>query len=113
MSIAEAVRDATQDAVNGLRVAVLVESLKSAAELHKAFETTEVGDIPRKFSRANGRLSVDFPQHGGSIVFRSLRSARGLSVDHVYVPANIGTQAMEDVAPAVCASPHGAILGYF
>lgn len=109
--IAEVVRDATQDAVNGLRVAVLTGSLKSAAEVLKAFAGTDVGDIPREFNR--GRLRVDFPSHGGSIIFTSVRAARGLSVDHVYLPARSATpEVMEQVAPAVCASKDPAIIGY-
>lgn len=108
---ANIVYDATQDAVNGLQVAVLTRSIKSAAELHKAFEAVDIGDIPRRFNR--GRLKVDFPEHGGSITFRSIRGVRGMSADHVYLPARMANHSvMEEVAPAVCASKNPAIIGY-
>lgn len=113
-SIAEVVRDAAQDAVNGLRVVILTGSLKSAADLHRAFEATNIGDIPRTFTRSAGRRRVDFPSHGGSILFTSIRSVRGLSADHVYLSArSVSPEVMERVAPIVCASKDPAIIGYF
>lgn len=113
-TIGKMVHDATQDAVNGLRVLVLTNSMKSATDLHKAFEAVDIGDIPRKISRVAGRLGADFPEHGGSIQFRSIasRGGRGMSIDHVYVPAGISHEAMEDIAPAVQASKSPAIIGY-
>lgn len=107
---AAAVRDATQDAVNGLRAVVLTNSLDSARNMHKAFQGVDIGDIPRKFNR--GKLRVDFPEHGGSILFQSIRGVRGLSADHIYLPANLASPAlMEEIAPAVCASRDPAIIG--
>lgn len=68
-----------------------------------------------KVVKANGNESVTFP-NGGSVEFltlRSLGSWRGQSADRVYVPANILSELMEEVAPIVAASKTAAVVGYF
>lgn len=112
MNLAKAVRDATQDAVNGMRVLVLTGSLKSAAELHEAFEMVDIGDIARKVSRVNGRWGAEFP-NGGAIRFYSVNaSSRGWSADRVYMPAGLSDKTKADIVPIAAASEHGAIIEY-
>ena len=115
MSIAKVVRDATQDAANGLRVLVLAKSFKTALMLHEAFESVDIGEVPRKISRVSGRWSAEFPS-GGILRFYSANaartSARGWSADRVYMPAGLSDETKADVVPVIAASEHGAIIEY-
>lgn len=100
-------------AAKGSAVAVFADTLDRAQRLAHEVEAAVPTELwLQKVSYVNGRHSIEFPG-GGSIRFISLRqSARGLSLDRVFVPIGTDQAALEDIVPALCTSQEGVLTGY-
>lgn len=106
-------RDACNDAEQGLTVAFIGPTRVEARHALKRL-TDSAPDNASAFCMTNG--AEEIRMHSGGRVFLCTPNGglRGASVDHIYIPARMETpEVMEELAPAVAASEHAAIVGYF
>lgn len=100
-------------AARGDKVAILTENLHCADGLAMDIEELLPSEYVEKISRANGRRAIYF-HGGGNIHFISLRqSARGMSLDRVFVPIGTPKDVLADIIPALAASSDGVLTGYY
>jgi hypothetical protein len=105
--------EALMFAEQGSKVAVFADTLEVSQGFLPDFESLLDGQGVRKIRRVHGSKAIDF-YSGGEIRFYSTRSIpRGKSLDRLYVPAGVGHESMEALAPLVMTSTEPAIVGYF
>lgn len=100
-------------AAKGGSVAIFADSVHLAQLLAHEVEASVPKELwLQKVSYVNGKHFIEFPG-GGIIRFISLRqSARGLSLDRVFVPIGTPKDTLADIAPALCTSQDGVLTGY-
>lgn len=106
-------RDACNDAEQGLTVAFFGPTRIEARAALKYLKDS-APDNAAAFCMTNG--AEEIRMHSGGRVFLCAPNGglRGASVDRIYIPARMETpEVMDELAPAVAASEHAAIVGYF
>lgn len=108
----EHINVAIASAAQGGKVAIFAHNLQRAEQLAHDVEEVLPGENVEKVYRANGRRAIHL-HGGGSIRFISInQSARGLSLDRVFVPIGIDQVILADIVPSLCTSQEGVLTGY-
>ncbi|MGY4543271.1 hypothetical protein ACVWY0_003204 [Arthrobacter sp. UYNi723] len=108
----EHIQTAILAAAEGSAVAIFAENIQRAQQLAREVEAALQGENVARLSRENGRQFIEL-NGGGIIRFISTRqSARGLSLDRVFVPVGIDRKFLEDIVPCLVTSPEGVLTGY-
>ena len=103
---------AISSAAAGGAVAIFAKNLQHAEQLAHDVEGVVPEEYAEKIIRANGRRVIHL-HGGGSIRFISTRqSARGLSLDRVFVPIGTDDTTLADIVPSLCTSEDGVLTGY-
>lgn len=102
----EVIARSCRDALEGKTVLLAFPTVSVAREAFAAFKEVELEGIDRKFRNTNGAKQVDFPQTGGRIYFRGIKGQghRGMSVDSIYLPAEVSDEFKLDVSICLATS---------
>jgi hypothetical protein len=111
----EHVQRAVSSAAGGSSVAVFADTMELVQDRAREIMEATPSELVERISRRNGDHYIDL-YGGGKIRFMSTyanaRSARGMSLDRVFVPIGTSRDVLGGIVPSLVTSREAVLTGY-